>query len=101
MRACILRSAMSAPESGARLYAADGELKYQASTGLITVIATANPERRAEAIQFRCPGYNMLPDHGCGQRLIPGNMLCDDCREVKNHDEYKEEFAKRREQKDA
>ena len=61
----------------------------------------ANCRTLASIRQLRCPGYNMLPDHGCGQRLILGNMLCDDCLDAMRHDEYKEEFAKRHEQKNA
>lgn len=43
----------------------------------------------------RCPGYNMSPTHGCGQRMPAMDaLLCDYCSGQKNHDDFKAEFAK-------
>ena len=43
----------------------------------------------------RCPGYNMLPEHGCGRRVATMEAtLCNGCLDAKNRDDFKEAFAR-------
>ena len=43
----------------------------------------------------RCPGYNMIPAHGCGRRVpTMAAPLCDICAKAKDSDDFKTECAK-------